>query len=187
MESFIKEFIPHDPTVGLFVDPDIPAKKVQNALQDYAKKVHRRDVVALYDATLLGSGKDGALFLADRIVFQNNDLQPSYEVKYDDLVEVELKKKLMGGRTIELMVNRGRATINLELDFSGKSKAAPYVERFLQEAMHRATEIEMMANRQAKKAGSDTDARAVEEALFDLVQQGLLSEDDLRKMIRVIQ
>ena len=109
MESFIKEFIPHDPTLGLFVDPDIPTKKVQNALKDYAKKVHRRDVVALYDATLLGSGKDGALFLADRIVFQNNDLQPAYDVKYEDLVEIELKKKMMGGRTIELMVNRGRA------------------------------------------------------------------------------
>ena len=187
MESFIKEFIPHDPTLGLFVDPDIPVKKVQNALQDYAKKVHRREVVALYDATLLGSGKDGALFLADRIVFQNNDLQPAYEVKYDDLVEVELKKKLMGGRTIELMVNRGRATINLELDFSGKSKAAPYVERFLQEAMHRATEIEIMSKRQASNAASGTDVRAVEEALFDLVQQGALSEEDFRKMIRVIQ
>lgn len=188
MESYIKEFIPHDPTLGLFVDPDIPPKKVQNALKDYAKKVHRRDVVALYDATLLGSGKDGALFLADRIVFQNNDLQPSYEVKYDDLVEIELKKKMMGGRTIELMVNRGRATINLELDFSGKAKAAPYVERFLQEAMHRVTEIEIMAKRPNRnRANSGTDAGAVEDALFDLVNKGLLSQDDYRKMIQAIQ
>ena len=187
MESFIKEFIPHDPTLGLFVAPDIPPKKVQNALQDYAKKVHRREVVALYDATLLGSGKDGALFMADRIVFQNNDLQPAYEVKYDDLVEVDLKKKLMGGRTIELMVNRGRATINLELDFSGKSKAAPYVERFLQEAMHRATEIELMEKRSEQKEKTGTDVRAVEEALFDLVEQGLLRQEDYRKMIRAIQ
>lgn len=189
MESFIREFIPHDPTLGLFVEPDIPSKKVQGALQDYAKKVHRRDVIALYDATLLGSAKDGALFLADRFVFQNNDLQPSYEVKYEDLVEVTLKKKMMGGRTIELMVNRGRATINLVLDFSGKAKAAPYVERFLQEAMHRVTDAELESKRVTRNRGADdqTNARAVEEALFDLVENGLLSQEDFRKMIQVIQ
>ena len=188
MESYIKEFIPHDPTLGLFIAPDIPPKKVQNALQDYAKKIHKRDVVALYDATLLGSGKDGALFLSDRFVFQNNDLQPSYEVKYEDLVEVEIKKKMMGGRTLQLLVNRGRATINLELDFSGKSKAAPYVERFLQEAMHRVTETELIAKRTTRtREQGQTDIRAVEEALFDLVEQGLLSTEDFRKMISTIR
>ena len=135
----------------------------------------------------LGSGKDGALFLADRIVFQNNDLQPAYEVKYDDLVEVKLKKKMMGGRTLALMVNRGRATINLELDFSGKSKAAPFVDRFLQEAMHRVTELEIMSKRQQSTRHSGTDVRAVEEALFDLVEKGLLDQEDFRKMLRAIQ
>lgn len=190
MESYIKEFIPHDPTLGLFVVPDIPPKKVQNALKDYAKKVHKREVIALYDATLLGSGKDGAVFLEDRFVFQNNDLQPSYEVKYGDLVEVVAKKKMMGGRTLELMVNRGRATINLELDFSGKAKAAPYVERFLQEAMHTVTEQEIHARRPRKQATSSsggTDPRAVEEALFELVENGLLSQEDFRRMIQVIR
>ena len=189
MEDFIREMIPHEPTMGLFVSPDIPPKKVHNAIQDYAKKASPGRVIALYDATLLGSGKDGALFLNDRIIFQNTDLQPSYEVKYEDLVEVELKRKLMGGRTLKLMVNRGRATINLELDFSGKSKAAPYVERFLQEAMHRVTEMELMANRlgqPAQNATSGTDIRAVEEALFDLVDKGLLSHDDYRRMIGVL-
>ena len=188
MEAFIREFIPHEPTLGLFVVPDIPAKKLQNAIQDYAKKVRRTEVYALYDATLLGSGKDGALFLSDRFVFQNNDLQPAYDVKYDDLVQINLKKKLMGGRILELLVNRGRATIELEMDFSGKSKAAPYIERFLQEAMNRSTELEMATQRPGQKAGRDneTNVRAVEEALFDLVEQGLLSSDDFRKMIRVI-
>ena len=154
MDDFIREMIPHEPTMGLFVSPDIPPKKVHNAIQDYAKKASPGRVVALYDATLLGSGKDGAVFLSDRFIFQNTDLQPAYDVKYEDLVEVELKKKLMGGRTIKLMVNRGRATINLELDFSGKSKAAPYVERFLQEAMHRITDMELIANRPHLRPGS---------------------------------
>lgn len=185
MDTYIRELIPHDPSMGLFVAPNIPPKKVQNAIQDYAKKARERDVVALYDATLLGSAKDGAVFLQDRFIFQNTDLQPAYEVKYEDLVEVQQKKKFMGGRSLKLLVNRGRATIDLELDFSGQAKAAPFVERFLQEAMHRITDMELIANRPAESS-SATDIRAVEETLFELVDKGLLSQEDYRKMINVL-
>lgn len=190
MEKLIREYIPHDPTVGLFVAPDIPFKKLHNAIEDYAKKVRRKDVVALYDATLMGSAKDGALFLADRFVFQNNNLEPAYEILYDDLVEVNLKKKMMGGQRLQLSVNRGRATINLELDFSGKAKAAPYVARLLEDVMFRTTEAEMARNAN-RSSGRDrqaveTDVRVVEETLIALVREGHLLEDDYRDMLRVL-
>lgn len=176
MEKLIREYIPHDPTLGLFVAPDIPFKKLHNAIEDYAKKVRRKDVVALYDATLMGSAKDGALFLADRFVFQNNNLEPAYDILYDDLVEVNLKKKMMGGQRLQLSVNRGRATINLELDFSGKAKAAPYVARLLEDVMFRTTEAEMArnANRSTdrEREAVETDVRIVEETLIALVREG---------------
>lgn len=190
MEKLIREYIPHDPTIGLYVAPDIPFKKLHNALEDYAKKVRRKDVVALYDATLMGSAKDGALFMADRVVFQNNNLEPAYDVRYDDLVQVNLKKKMMGGQRLELSVNRGRATIELELDFSGKAKAAPYVARLLEDVMFRTTEAEMARKpvREADRSRQalETDVRVVEETLIALVREGHLLEDDFRDMLRVL-
>ena len=193
MEKLIVEYIPHDPNLGLYVAPDIPFKKLHNAIEDYAKNVRRKEVIALYDATLMGSAKDGALFMADRVIFQNNNLEPAYEVKYDDLVQVELKKKMMGGQRLHLSVNRGRATINLELDFSGKAKAAPFVARLLEDIMFRTTEEEM--SREAKMEEDDrdfrradyTDKRIVEETLIALVREGNLSQDDFREMMRVLR
>ncbi|MEZ4700809.1 MAG: hypothetical protein R2834_10805 [Rhodothermales bacterium] len=184
MESLIRDLIPHDPTVGLYVAPDIPSKKVQNALADYAKKLHHSEVIALYDATLLGSGKDGAVFTADRVVFQNNNLEPAHEVLYTDLVAVRPKRKLMGGQKLELDVNRGRATIELAIDFSGKPEAATYVTRFLEEALNRVAAREMDDRR--PDAGGDTDYTAVEQALNELVRKGQLSPRDRRLMLDTI-
>ena len=194
MEKLILEYIPHDPNLGLYVAPDIPFKKLHNAIEDYAKKVRRREVVALYDATLMGSAKDGALFMADRLVFQNNNLEPAYEIRYDDLVAVELKKKMMGGQRLHLSVNRGRATIDHELDFSGKAKAAPYVARLLEDIMFRTTEEEMARESKldardrstSSRGGDHTDIRIVEETLIALVRDGSLSQDDFREMMRTL-
>ncbi len=191
MEKLIQELIPHDPTIGLFVAPDIPFKKLHNAIQDYAKNVRRKEIIVLYDATLMGSAKDGALFMNDRFVFQNNNLEPAYEVKYDDLVAVELKKKMMGGQRLLLSVNRGRATIEMELDFSGKAKAAPYVARLLEDILFRTTEAEMERG-PIRGAGPEfsgdgkTDIRIVEETLIALVREGSLSEEDFRELMRVL-
>ncbi len=193
MDALIRELIPHDPSLGLYVAPDIPADKLQNAIGDYAKKVNRRDVVALYDATLMGSAKDGALFLADRLVFQNNNLEPGYDVRYADIVEVEKKKKLLGGQRLVLTVNRGRATIELEIDFSGKAKAAPYVARFLKDALWRSMEDDddrpaVTQDEPVTRSGraTETDIRAVEETLIELVRGGQLTQADYREMMRAL-
>ena len=94
---------------------------------------------------------------------------------------------------MHLSVNRGRATINLELDFSGKAKAAPFVARLLEDIMFRTTEEEM--SREAKMEEDDrdfrradyTDKRIVEETLIALVREGNLSQDDFREMMRVLR
>jgi hypothetical protein len=182
MEDLIRELIPHDPTVGLFVAPDIPPKKLEGALSDYAKKLRHTEVVALYDATLLGTGRDGAVFANDAFVFQNSNLEPAHEVKYTDLVGVRARRKLMGGQKIDLEVNRGRATIELALDFSGKPDAASYVTRFLEEAMHRVTTKEIEASRPQV----ETDSEAVEAALDSLMRQGRLTTKDRQTMLESI-
>lgn len=182
--SFL-DYIPHAPQIGLFVAPNIPEEKLSAALGDFAKTVDREDVVALYDATLMGSAKDGAVFTRDRVVFQNNDLQPIHDVRYEDIVQVDIRRKLLGGRRIVVSVNRGRATFDLEMDFSGKPDAAEYVLRFLREAMLR-PDVAASAKEAGPKTTNDTDVQAVIAALDSLRENGLLSDAHYEAMLRVI-
>ncbi len=181
MRDLIFDLIPHAPKLGLFVAPHLPADRVGNAVRDFGAPMREVEVVALYDATLRGNGKDGALFAADRFVFQNNDLEPPQLVRYEDLIRVETKRKLLGGRKIGFDVNRGRATVNLTLDFSGKPEAAPYVARFLNEALLRGAAAEMDA-----PPDGETDQAAVRRALDDLRRQNQLSDDDYARLLAAL-
>ena len=176
MTDLIREFLPHAPDHGLFVVPEIPDRKLVAALGDYAPDVEPEAVLALYDATRLGSAKDGAVFLADRVVFQNNDLQSPRPIRYEDIVGVESKRKLLGGRSVDVDLNRGRATVTESIDFSGQPGAAEYVERFLREAMLRSV-------RQVARPASGTDRAAVAAALDRLVERGQLDAADRRRML----
>jgi hypothetical protein len=176
MEKLLRELIPHAPQLGLFVAPEIPADKLRNALQDFARRVDESDVLVLYDATLLGSAKDGAVFTPDRCVFQNNDLDSIHDLPYGDIVHVEVKRKLMGGRSVVVGVNRGRATFHVELDFSGKAGAAEFVARFFREAM-------LVSE---PESPGETDVEAVRSALDDLRARGLLSKEDYSSMTRIL-
>ena len=179
MTDLIREFLPHAPDHGLFVVPEIPDRKLVAALGDYAPDVEPEAVLALYDATRLGSAKDGAVFLADRVVFQNNDLQSPRPIRYEDIVGVEAKRKLLGGRSVNVDLNRGRATVTESIDFSGQPGAAEYVERFLREAMLRSV-------RQVASPATGTDRDAVAAALDRLVASGQLDAADRRRMLDVL-
>ena len=178
LERLLREYLPTAPDLGLYVRPDIPEGKLRAAIADYAPDVDPGGVVALYDATRLGSAKDGALFLADRVVFQNNDLQAARVVRYEDVVGVRSKRKLLGGREVEIDLNRGRATVTETLDFSGQPGAAEYVERALQQILAQGV-------RPAPPAApvNGTDRRAVAEALDRLVALGRLSAEDRERML----
>ena len=155
MKDLIHELIPHAPHMGLYVAPNIPADKLLNALRDYAPSMPPGEVVALYDATLMGSAKDGAVFATDQFIFQNNDLEPAHVVRYQDLVRVDKKRGLFKGAKIYLEINRGRATFDLKLDLSGKPKAMEFLYRFLYEAMLLPVEQASASPEARTAAGSD--------------------------------
>lgn len=180
MRELIKDLIPHAPQVGLHVTPNIPPDKLRNALEDFASDIDEADVIALYDATLMGSAKDGAVFTSDRLVFQNNDLEAVHIVRYEDVVDVKSRRKLIGGRRVVMTVNRGRATFELEMDFSGKPDAAEYVTRFIKEAMLR-DDVHASAD------DAVTDTEAVRSALEELHAAGALSRRDLDGMLEVLR
>ena len=181
MTDLIREYLPTAPDHGLYVAPDVPEAKLRAALADYAPEVDPADVVALYDATRLGSAKDGAVFLADRLVFQNNDLQPARTVRYEDVVGVRAKRKMLGGREIRIDLNRARATVTETLDFSGQPGAAEYVERLLQQVLAHG-----VRGPDPTAAGA-TDRDAVEEALDRLVGLGRLTEADRGRMLDALR
>ncbi|MBT8398833.1 MAG: hypothetical protein KJO98_00015 [Rhodothermia bacterium] len=184
MSKLAQELLPHSPSHGIYLAPDIPPKKLRNAIRDFARSVEEPDVLALYDATLSGNAKDGAVFTSTGVVFQNNDLSPVQEVRYDDIVGVKAKRKFLGGKKVRLDVNRGRATVPFVIDFSGRPDAAEYVARFLYEAMMQSIESE--ASEAERMKGSSTDVRAVRNALQELVDRGQLSPSDREAMLRTI-
>jgi len=192
MKDLVRELLPHAPQMGLYVVPDLPADKRRNALQDYADEMTSDEVLALYDATLMGNAKDGALFAADRFVFQNSDLESAQTVRYRDLVGVTVKRRLLGGRKVQLDINRGRATFQLTMDFSGSTEAAEYVARFLEEAMHQSAVADMNVPGSADTpATADdeeaTDVEAVRAALDELRDQGQLSTDDYERLVAALE
>ncbi len=185
MDTLIRDLIPHAPQMGLYVAPEVPSDKRRNAIQDYAPDVNPEDVLALYDATLMGNAKDGALFTPECVVFQNTDLESPQTVRYRDLVGIKLKKRLLGGRKVRLDVNRGRATFELTLDFSGASEAAEYVKRFLEAAMHESAQQEHPIGPGSRPAEA-TDVEAVQRALDELHESGQLADSDYRRLLRAL-
>jgi hypothetical protein len=187
MRDLIRELIPHAPEHGLYVAPDVPPDRLRNAVRDYAPDLDEGDVVALYDATILRSAKDGALFTADRFVFQNHDLEAPQTVRYADIVAVRSDRKLLGGRKVILEVNRGRATIELVIDFSGRPGAAGPVARFLSEAMLLESDEERRRaggeQPASEESGGGTDRAAVREALDRLFFEGRLSASDRDRLL----
>lgn len=185
MKDLIQELIPHAPQMGLYVAPNVPDDRRRNALSDYGDEMRSDEVVALYDATLTGNAKDGALFAADRLVFQNTDLEAAQTVRYRDLVGINVKRRLLGGRKVVLDVNRGRATFQLTIDFSGSAEAAGHVARFLEEAMHRSARADMAGSNPdtAGDESTETDIDAVRAALDDLRAEGRLTSRDFRRLM----
>lgn len=183
MEDLLRDRLPHAPQMGLFVTPNLPGDRLDNALSDYAMDVKREEVLALYDATLSGTGGDGAVFTASRFVFQNNDLQSTQTVQYPDLVDVEVQSRWfgLGGKAVALTVNRGRATFELTMDFSGAPDAASYVGDFLDTAMVRDIDF-------APAVEPDTtDVAAVWDALERLRAEQKLTAEDFDRLVRVLE
>lgn len=192
MEALLREYLPHAPNLGLYLAPEVPRPKLSAALGDYAAGVRPEEVLALYDATRLGSGKDGAVFLADRFVFQNHNLHAPQTIRYADVVRVEAKRLLLGGRKVEIDVNRGRATVTEALDFSGQPGAAEFVERFLKEAMLRgsvrdADDAPVRDERASARTAAGTEVEPVERALGRLKAQGVLADADHLRLLDLLR
>ncbi len=184
MQSLIKSLIPHAPQMGLYVAPQIPAGLLMNARSDFAKGISENEILALYDSTVLGSAKDGAVFTATHFVFQNYALSQVHEVRYADIVEVKRKKPILRGPKVEIGVNRGRALFHVSLDFSGKPEAASFIERFLEAAMLQPSSAEEALSFETTPHG--TNLSYVRQELSRLVREEYLAENDFERLMQVL-
>ena len=173
MRTLIEDLLPHAPKIGLYVAPEIPPKRLRGATRDYAKDVNPKDILALYDGTFLGNGRDGVVFLEDRLVFQNSNLEPSQTVHYRDIVFVESSRSRLRGAYIEMEINRGRATFSVKLDLSKHPKSLEFIEKLL----HKAMLLPELSDSQG------TDWNAVGKALENLRSAGSLTEADYQRLM----
>ena len=176
MRSLIQDLLPHAPKIGLFVAPDIPSKRLKGATRDYAKEIHPEDIIALYDGTLLGNGRDGAIFLDDRLIFQNSDLESSQTINYRDIVFLESKQSRIRGTHIEMEINRGRATFSVKLNLTKHPQSLEYIETLLQK---------LMLVPEESHEGETTDWSAVTQALDRLRVSGQLTESDFKRLMSI--
>ena len=175
MRTLIEDLLPHAPKIGLYVTPGIPQKRLRGATRDYAKDAHPNDILALYDGTFLGNGKDGAVFLEDRLIFQNSDLESPQTVCYRDIVFIESSRSKIRGANIVIEVNRGRATFSVKLDLSRHPESTEYIEQLLRSVM-------LLPDPSSSK---ETDWTVVSRALDRLRSDGSLTEADYKKLMNV--
>ncbi|MBW8350049.1 hypothetical protein K0H71_11380 [Bacillus sp. IITD106] len=71
-----------------YVQPDIPEKKLQNALQSYGEGINATNVVALYDGTTFGSAKDGFLITKAGFYYKEILVKPTY-INFNTITKVE--------------------------------------------------------------------------------------------------
>ncbi len=176
VEELVASLIPYAPDLGLYTAPRIPARKLQRALKEFASEVSPREVLALYDATRMGTGGDGIVFTREALYYQNHNLQQPQRIPYRDIVGAEVVHSFLKGTRLRVLVNPGRATVAHELDFSAHPKAATYVKQFLDE-------IAML--QEIPERAEETDWEAVREALQSLREQGRLSSEDFERILQL--
>lgn len=87
VENYIKEKVS---LLGdkVYIAPDIPEKKLNNAILSIAEGVNPQYVLAIIDTTLFGSAKEGILFLGDRL-FVRNTFEKTTVFNFSDIFEAE--------------------------------------------------------------------------------------------------
>ncbi|PTQ87367.1 hypothetical protein C8N29_11914 [Agitococcus lubricus] len=82
---------------NLSIAPQIEEKKLNNAIKSFNYSGSSSNVVALYDTTMLGSGKDGLLFTGKQVIYRAAFSDP-ISIDFDSILNVECVETLMGSK-----------------------------------------------------------------------------------------
>lgn len=73
------------------ISPNIPEKKLNNAIKSFKCEDFYESIVAIYDSTVFGSSKEGFVFTGEKMLFNDGDL---IEFRYKDIVSAEYIKNI---------------------------------------------------------------------------------------------
>jgi hypothetical protein len=113
LETLIGRHLPHQCVPGWYLAGQIPAKKLQNALDTYAREVQPDQVLGLGDGSAFGSAKDGVLLTTQGFVFNNSKV--AGKVRWQDIVDATV---VGGWPSYEMELRCGRGKV-LKVDFAG--------------------------------------------------------------------
>ncbi|MDK2937387.1 MAG: hypothetical protein PWP62_2395 [Eubacteriaceae bacterium] len=75
----------------VYIAPNIPEKKLNNAISSIASDANHEYVLAIADTSLLGNGKNGCLFLGDSVYIRGL-LDKSQSYKFEAIISAEYKR-----------------------------------------------------------------------------------------------
>jgi len=90
--AVLEHYLPGMVGSRCFAHPDIPAKKLHNALGSYAPDVRPEGVRFLYDNTIFRSAKDGIL-LTENALHISGMGEPDLSIQYEDLQTARLDER----------------------------------------------------------------------------------------------
>ena len=72
-----------------YVAGEIPSKKIDNALKNFAFGMDKTTIIGFYDTTVMGSGKKGYIFTDDKICYSDIMEKPQ-KIWYDDIKSMKI-------------------------------------------------------------------------------------------------
>lgn len=112
INSFLRDNVGAVSEKRVSVAPNIPESKLNAAIKAFRFPGTPESVVALYDNTLLGSGKDGLLFTGERVIYRPTFSDP-IEIAYADIAAAGYMETPTGKngdkivRTVEVSLKEG--------------------------------------------------------------------------------
>lgn len=95
---------------NISVAPRIDEKKLNNAVQAFAFTGSPSTVVALFDNTLFGSGKDGILFTGEQLIYRSGSFTDPVSVPFVGIASVEYVETVSGSKgdkmEVSLLISR---------------------------------------------------------------------------------
>jgi hypothetical protein len=86
---YLRENLPSIAPKYVYVAPDIEEKRLDNAVKAFGYAGPASNVIALFDITLLGNGKDGLLFTGEQLIYRPAFTDP-VAVRFADIATVHL-------------------------------------------------------------------------------------------------
>lgn len=93
-----------------YLSPEIPENKINNAIVSFKEDIDPNHVIALFDSTIFGNGKDGCLFLGEAL-YLKAAFGKTRTIYYEDLTDISLE---------ETTNEKGKVISNIYLSLSSQ-------------------------------------------------------------------